>query len=609
MSGFKVDFEPLGKRVSVNDHESLLVGAQKAGISVSAICGGLGICHDCKIRCMSGKLSDIRPVEREAFSDDELLNGWRLACQAFPRSDLKIEIPPDSMTTTQRLQVEGVTRVVASKPYVHAVPVSLTPPDLTDLRADWDRFLAQLSTGMAGNREPALPVIRQFSEGMRKWGWTGQAVLSTDGDVIGFLPVGEANFGLAIDIGTTKMAVFLVDLATGAPLVKKGIMNPQIAYGEDVLSRIAYANQSESQRKALQTRLVDALNNLILSFCDNFGIHQRQIVDFVVVGNTAMHHLFAGLPVQQLGMAPYVPVVSKPLRFPAREIGLVSAPGAMVYMPPNIAGYVGADHIAMLLAADLFQYEGVSLAVDIGTNTEISLLKNGNLVCCSCASGPAFEGAHIFEGMRASPGAIERAQFFEGDWHFVTIDNKPPVGICGSGILDVVSEMLRNGHIDQTGRFTHRVIRRVGDGKDESFILVAASKSGTGKDILVTRSDIREIQLAKAAIRAGIEALLRGTSTEEGEIRHIIIAGAFGTYLNIESAIRVGMFPDLPHETFLQIGNAAGVGAYEMLISEASKRNAEALFHRMSYIELTTDKGFIDSYVEAMGYEKKFMEV
>ena len=382
-------------------------------------------------------------------------------------------------------------------------------------------------------------------------------------------------------------------------------MNPQIAYGEDVVSRIAYANQSESNHKILQSCLIDALNDVTTSFCEELGVKASQIVDFVVVGNTAMHHLFTGLAVEQLGMAPYVPAVKRALRFPARDIGLTGAPGAMVYIPPNIAGYVGADHIAMLLAANLFQYEGVSLAVDIGTNTEISLLKEGSLVSCSCASGPAFEGAHIYEGMRASPGAIERVQFFEGNWHFVTIDNKAPVGICGSGILDVVSEMLRCGQIDQTGRFTHRVIRRVGQGKDEAFILIPQSESGSGKDILVTRSDVREIQLAKAAIRAGIEALLRATSTDLTEVSQIVIAGAFGTYLNIESAVRIGMFPDLSHEHFLQIGNAAGVGAYEMLLSVESRKKAEDLLQRMSYIELTTDRGFTESYIEAIGFEEK----
>jgi uncharacterized 2Fe-2S/4Fe-4S cluster protein (DUF4445 family) len=346
--------------------------------------------------------------------------------------------------------------------------------------------------------------------------------------------------------------------------------------------------------------LVDGLNQLIDGLCQSAGVEQAQIADFVVVGNTAIHHLFAGLPVKQLGHAPYVAAVRQAIRFPARDIGLVGATGARVYMPPNIAGFVGADHVAMLLASNINGQAGVAVALDIGTNTEISLSKAGRLVSCSCASGPAFEGAHIHAGMRASPGAIERARFYEGDWHVTTINDDPPVGLCGSGILDVVAELLKSGQIDFAGRFTDQAIRRVPYEKGDAIVLVPGSKSGTGKDILVTRSDIREIQLAKAAIRAGVEALLRATATKPEEIDHFVVAGAFGTYLNLDSAVRIGLFPTLPRERYHQVGNAAGAGAQEMLISQASRSEAERILAVMNYIELTTDPGFMESYVETM---------
>jgi len=601
MATFQIDFEPIGKRITVDEETNLLVAAQEAGASISAVCGGLGLCHDCKIRCLSGKASKVNGIERKVFSERELADGWRLACQVYPRGDLKIEIPPESMTTSQRLQIEGILRDVVRKPAVFAQDFEIRPPDLEDLRADWERFLEEVPFKVDEKGSAALPVMAQFSTCMRQWHWAGRVVLAQNQRVVGFVASHQTYFGLAVDIGTTKIAAFLINLENGETVAQKAVMNPQISYGEDVVSRIAYANQSDAHRMALQRCLVDALNQLMEEFCQEAKIENSQIVDFVVVGNTAIHHLFAGLAVRQLGQAPYVPALQGALRFPAREIGLSGAPGAWVYLPPIVAGYVGADHVAMLLATNLPSPSGIAIALDIGTNTEISLSKEGHLVSCSCASGPAFEGAHIHDGIRAVPGAIERAQFFAGDWHLATIDDQIPLGVCGSGILDVVAALLESGQIDATGRFTDRIFRRVNDGN--ALILVPGAESGTGKDILVTRADIREIQLAKAAIRAGVEALLDATGTKADDIDHFIVAGAFGTYLHVESAIQIGMFPHLPRERYVQVGNAAGAGAREMLLSHPSRRNAETLLANTTYIELTTDPGFIESYVEFMGFD------
>jgi len=603
MTTFTIDFEPVGRRVTVNAEASLLSAAQDAGVDISAVCGGIGVCQDCKIRCMSGELSDIQLVERDAFSGEELENGWRLACQAYPRSDLKIEVPPESMTTSQRLQIEGTLREVPLYPGVRVQPVTLPEPGLHDLRADWERFSETFSAASPNSDPVDLAVLTQFSTQMRKLDWRGDVLVSENDKVIGFLPSGSPYYGLAVDIGTTKMAAFLINLQTGGTAAKLGAMNPQIAYGEDVVARISFANQGESYRLILQTRLVETLNTMVADLCERVGIQAHQIVDFVVVGNTAMHHLFAGLSVRQLGQAPYVAAVRQAIQFFAREIGLAGAPGARVYMPPNIAGYVGADHVAMLLASDLESKGGIGLALDIGTNTEISLSRDGRLLSCSCASGPAFEGAHIHAGMRAVPGAIERARFYDGDWHVSTVDDQPPVGICGSGILDVVAALLESGQIDATGRFTKNTFRQVAFEKGGAFVLVPGKDTGTGEDVLVTRGDIREIQLAKAAIRAGVNALLRASHTREDEIDHFVVAGAFGTYLYLDSAVQIGMFPRLPRDRYHQIGNAAGAGAQEMLVSLPSRVEAESILDRMSYIELTTDPGFMESYVDSMGFD------
>ncbi len=603
MTEYHIDFEPVGRRITVGENASLLKAAQDAGISLTALCGGTGACKQCKVRCMSGNLSKIQVVEQETFSELELAQGWRLACEAYPASDIKVEVPPESMTTAQRLQLEGQQQTISLDAVVRTEPFSLPAPDLEDLRSDWERFTESFNPEISQHISAALPVMVQFSSRMRKQNWSGNVVWGDGYQVIGFLSPGESHFGMAVDIGTTKIAAFLVDLATGETIAQAGAMNLQIAYGEDVVSRIAYGNQDETSRQTLHTRLIENLNELAAELCRKRGIQHHQLSDFVVVGNTAMHHLFAGLPVSQLGEAPYVAAARQAINFPVRDAGLLGAPDARVYLPPNIAGFVGADHVAMLLASDLQQKEGISIALDIGTNTEISLSKDGMLVSCSCASGPAFEGAHIHDGMRAVPGAVERAQFYDDEWHISTIGDQLPIGICGSGILDVVAGLLKSGQIDVTGRLTEKTIRRVDHPKGGAIVLVPADATGTKNDLLVTRSDIREIQLAKAAIRAGVEALLRATDTPADAIDHFIIAGAFGTYLNLDSAIRIGMFPKLPRERYQQIGNAAGAGARQMLISRPSRAAAEKILDQMTYIELTTDPGFMESYVDAMSFD------
>lgn len=601
MNDFLIDFEPVGRRVSVASNVSLLAAAQQAGIALSAVCGGAGICGTCKIRLVSGRSSPPTESEKSVFSPENLSAGWRLACQTFPLSDLKIEIPPESLLTSQRLQIEGITGNLPISPAVQTIPFSLTEPDSADLRDDWGRFTFE-NPEFAKDIYAPLPVITQFSNLMRDEGWQGLVIRHKNGPVIGFLPVGKPVFGLAVDIGTTKMAAYLVDLGTGTTIAQKGEMNPQIVFGEDVVARIAFANQGETQRMTLQEKLVDSLNQILAELCTQVGAAVSQVVDLVVVGNTAMHHLFSGLPVRQLGQAPYVPSAGQALSFPAREIGLKTAPNTQVYLPPNIAGYVGADHIAMLLASDICSMPGVSVALDIGTNTEISLLKQGHLVSCSCASGPAFEGAHIHAGMRAVPGAIERAQYFDGEWHLATVENQPPVGICGSGILDIVAELLASGQIDSAGRLTRQARGRVSFRSGDAIELVPADRSGTGQPILVTRQDIREIQLAKAAIRAGVDVLLSHTGTDSEDIDQFIVAGAFGTYLALESAIQIGMFPDLPLRRFHQIGNAAGTGARMMLINAPSRKKAETILKKTTYVELTTEPGFMDLYVDAINF-------
>ena len=609
MPGYHIDFEPVGRRITVPAGQTLLDAAQAAGVALMAVCGGGGLCLECRVRLVQGKLTPPTLNEKEAYSEHELAEGWRLACQAQPLSNVKIEIPPESLTAPQRLQVEGQEDVIALEPIVTPVDIQLPPPALTDLRDDVTRLKEALAAQHITISTPDLPVLLQFSEQVRLQNWQVRLALRRSENPAGVislvstLPTGAALFGMAVDIGTTKLAAYLVNLENGQTVGKRGAMNPQIAYGEDVVSRIAYANQGDEHRRTLQTRLVETLNGLLTDLRSEAGVNQEQVVDAVLVGNTAMHHLFAGLSVRQLGQAPYVAAVTEPLDFPASQVGLAMAPGAYVHLPPNIAGYVGADHVAMVVATQAWQLPGVTLALDIGTNTEICLSAGGRLLSCSCASGPAFEGAHISAGMRAAPGAIERVQIIQGQLKISTIDNLPPVGICGSGILDAVAEMLSSKVIDARG-----VLQKGAPGvrageRGGAFLLVEAGATGTGSEILVTRRDVNEIQLAKAAIRGGVEILLLEAGLTAQDIDHFIIAGAFGTYLYLPSAIRTGMFPSLPHERYQQVGNAAGIGARQMLISAARRKEALKILQRMEYVELTTHPAFSDTFVQAISFD------
>jgi len=426
----------------------------------------------------------------------------------------------------------------------------------------------------------------------------------------------EEVYGLALDIGTTTVAAYLCNLRTGELVATHSMMNPQVAFGEDVMSRITYVmTHPEEGLEKLHQLIIDGINESVGRLARSNHLQPEDILELTVVGNTAMHHLFAGLPVQQLGHAPYVPVISEALEIPAKTLGLEIAPGATIYLPPNIAGYVGADHVSMLLAMDVLHAAQPTIALDIGTNTEITLsLPNGvpgspysggrnRLLSCSCASGPAFEGAHIQAGMRAAPGAIERIQINDGQLHIHTIGDLPPVGICGSGILDAVAQMLSAGILDHRGvlRLDSPFVRD--DNGRREFLLARAEKTGNERDLAVSREDVKEIQLAKGAIRAGVEVLLAEAGLMSDDIQQFIVAGAFGTYLDLESAVRVGMFPALPLNRFRQVGNAAGMGARQMLLSGAQRRLAARLANWVEYIELTTHASFTNEFVKALVFE------
>jgi uncharacterized 2Fe-2S/4Fe-4S cluster protein (DUF4445 family) len=600
-SDLMVDFEPIGRRAEIPQGSNLLEAAQAIGVDLISICGGFGICDSCRVRLVSGELSPVTIVEQGVFTGDELKAGYRLACRSKPQSNVKIEVPPESLATTQRLQVEGQETPTTGANVLVWCDVHVKGPALDDLRSDATRLLNALSEAGYPRLRINPQVLQTISDVLRANDWQIRAAIRGE-QLVGLVPAQTRLFGLAVDVGTTKVAGYLVDLDTRETLAKSGIMNPQISYGEDVISRIAYCDLHNDGRAVLQSKLVEALNSLTAELNRERHVSRNQLVEAVLVGNTAMHHLLAGLPVRQLAMAPYVPAVSDPLELPARDIGLKMAAGATVYLPPNIAGFVGADHVAMLLATEMWRTDKTSIALDIGTNTEITLAYGGRMLSCSCASGPAFEGAHITDGMRAAPGAIERVKIIDGEPNIFTIGGQAPVGICGSGILDAVAQLVQCGIVDEKGALGPESgrVRRGKDATYKEFLLVEGRATGHGRDIVVTRPDINEIQLAKGAIRAGIDILLREADIVADDIDEFIVAGAFGTYLDVESAVQIGMFPSLPRRCFRQVGNAAGAGARQMVVSADRRQAAEEIRRRVEYVELTTHPGFQKAFMASL---------
>jgi uncharacterized 2Fe-2S/4Fe-4S cluster protein (DUF4445 family) len=533
-----------------------------------------------------------------------LVPGERLACRVRVEEDLSVHVPGSSLFSAQRLQAEGRTRTVAVDPFVRSVPVAAEPPSREDGRADLERVVQALGAepGIPAPRaEPA--VLRQLSPLARERNWQLTAHLR-DGEIVGFSLGGRGAVGLAVDLGSTKVAGYLVDLATGAELAAGGTPNPQIAYGEDVVSRLGHASRSREGARELASVLRDTVDALAGELAQRAGVARDQIADACLVGNTAIVHLLLELPAGPLSVSPFVSATSFPMDCKAREIGLTLAPGAYVHVLPAVGGFVGADHTAMILASELDCFEGTALGVDIGTNTEVVVTcpARQQFLSASCASGPAFEGAHMRDGMRAAPGAIESVRLTPDGPRVETIGDALPVGICGSGIVDAVAELRRTGILEDRGRFRRDTpgVRR-GTRGDE-FVLVPGERSGTGRDVVITQKDVSEIQLAKGAIAAGIATLMEAARVAPGEVDEVVVAGAFGSYLNLESARAIGLLPRLPRARYLQVGNAAGEGAKLALLSRAERRRAGEIGRRLRHVELNNQPGFRSALTRALRF-------
>ena len=599
MSTYTVVFEPIGRKGECSDEESLLDCARDLGIGISSICAGRGTCGTCRVQLTEGTLTSPTDSELAKLSKKELRDGWRLACQASPMSDCQVIIPPEGLSSSERIYLDGMETPVALDPPVKSYLIKMTAPTLIDQEADAERVLSALKQQHKVKCSRVdNAVLRSISPNLRTLKWECQVVVRDD-EVVAIMPADSRLLGMAVDLGTTTVAGYLVDMTTGKTLASKGVMNPQIGYGEDVISRIDFAVRQSSDARKLQKLVVNSFNNLAKELCAEAKTDMKSIVEVVVVGNTAMHHLLLNLPVRQLVLTPFTAAVSMPVDVKSYDLGMKIATGAYVHFPPVVTGFVGADHIAMLQAIDNRDDGKVIVALDIGTNTEISLVKGEKITSTSCASGPAFEGGHIKQGMRAAKGAIERVRIDDGEVEYQTIGEAPPIGICGSGVLDALAQMYLAGVIDESGRFAAEYpgIRRE-DGKTEFVLAEREDDDGEKTAIVMNQKDVRELQLAKAAIRSGIQLLLERNNFTDEDIDTVIVAGAFGTYIDLGSSMNVGLLPSLPVDRFKQVGNAAGIGAKMNLISLSSRKEARDIVSRATYIELAGTMEFKRAFVE-----------
>lgn len=599
MDRCKLRVYPDGIEGFVEKDTTILEGLEKLGIKLETLCGGAGWCGQCIIKAI-GALSEISSNEKNLLSEEMLKDGYRLACQTVIKGNADIEIPPQTRLYAHQILTSGIALEKAKiNPAVNIYKIRLTPPNLEDQRDDLERLESSIGSKILVSN---LDALRKLPIILREGNFDIEAILYGKELIEVRKPNNKPLYGIAIDIGTTSIVAYLIDLTKGEIDVASS-MNPQAKRGADVISRIDYSAKGGLQE--LKDLVVGEINLLIEELCKRQGIEPIDIYDVTVVGNTTMMHLFLGVPPNYIAISPYIPAFTKSLLFDAFQLGIHINPRGKCYIFPNISGYVGADTVGVVLATGLYKGDGVKLALDIGTNGEMVLKDGDKLFACSTAAGPAFEGANITYGMRGARGAIDHINIDDGKINIHVIGEVPPIGICGSGLLDAVAVMIELGILDETGRIVYPegklikdLIRKSDNGLE--FVLKA-----NGGEISINQKDVRELQLAKSAIRAGIEILLEETGRDYSDIDTVYLAGAFGTYLNPESAVKIGLLPPLPISRIYSVGNAAGEGAKLALLDKDQRKIAEEVSKKISYIELSSRRDFQEKFMEFMYFEIK----
>ena len=601
MKHFNVIFEPDGRQISIHPGASLVEAAGQAGIILNTVCGGKGICRKCRL-VLEPQGEDI------------------LACQYRVQSDVTVTIPRTSRFFEQKILKHGIYKQIKVLPTVCKRYLKIDSPELEMLKAGLDKGLPNQVTQITAKVAQQLRGLdwQTLSEGLTVVCHLDPASHSRDSTVGKYTAVslepGDTTgriFGVAVDIGTTTVVAKLIDMADGKCRAIRAAVNPQSRYGDDVISRISYA-QSDAKLAELHKVIIECINQLIGGLCKSAAVDANHIYEMCAVGNTTMNHLFLKLPVRQLGQAPYKAFCVDAKDVAAEQMEVRINRAGNIHTVENIAGFVGSDTTAVALAVDIGSAEEWTLAVDIGTNGELVLGAGDRLYAASCAAGPALEGARITCGSRAVEGAIEAVVVDDGDVGVDVIGNCAARSICGSGLVDGVAVLLDLGVVDSSGRFVERrklenflpssVLSRLIELDGQPAFVVAENRDVCPPGVVLTQKDIRQVQLAKAAIRAGIRLLQKRTGIEDADIERILVAGAFGNYIRAESAVRIGLLPGVPLERIHFVGNAASSGARMILLSRQCRVKARELARRIEYVEIAHEAEFMTVYADCMSF-------
>jgi uncharacterized 2Fe-2S/4Fe-4S cluster protein (DUF4445 family) len=609
-----VDAKP--RSVTAEPEELLIDAARRSGLEIEATCGERGRCRSCRVKILAGNLPPPSIMDTVQLGHEEVQERFRLACQTRVTSDAKILIAPPKSEIGHKLMSLGGGRPEADHARMeldsgvtkYLINVEL-PDDENHQTSDEEEVLRQLP----GDISATIPVevLRQLPAALREQ--FGRVTVTTFLDEIIDIEAGDATgqkYGMAFDIGTTSVVGALIDLDTGVELVAVGGLNPQSPYGGDLMSRIAYVQEDPKRLQTLRAKILGALNGFIKEACEKADIDSRHIHKLVVVGNTCMHHIFVGIDPTYVGLAPYAPSVRRPIVLPGQELLLKTVPFARVCLLPIIAGFVGADTVAAALATRIYESEDYRALVDIGTNGEVVMGKRGRLMACSAPAGPALEGAQIRHGMRGALGAIEKVSI-DGDIQCQVIGNTAPIGICGSGLIDGVAAMLDAGVLIESGliniesrpKLTEKIARRLRVRNDRAeFVLSWSTESGNSEDISLNQSDIRQLQLAKGAICSGVMMLQNVLNIKNDQLKEVFLCGGFGNYISTRSAVRIRLLPSFPLDRVIYFGNAAGLGAKMVLLSEAERERATVLAREIEHVSLATHPDFQDIFVQALNF-------
>ena len=622
---YTVVFQPSGVRGQVKDGATILEATRQLGAEVESICGGKGICGKCKIRVEEGYFpkyrikSEMSFIETKAKANEKFLSrtqirqGYRLACQTRIHGDIVVFVPEESRKGQQVVRKEATARDIKLKPAVKKYYVELTPATLHDPLGDFERLQAELDKRFKlKDLTIDYPVLLSLQNKVREGDWKVTVSIWENSEIIN-IESGRVDrgYGLAVDIGTTTVAGYLCDLVSGEVLATDAMMNPQVAYGEDLMSRIGYAVKGKGGLKQLHQVIIKGLNQVAAQAAAKAGIKRGDIIDMAMVGNTCMHHLFLNIDPRHLGKTPFAPAIHHSVDIKARDLELKIAQGAYVHVLPNEAGFVGADNVGVLIAEEPYKQDKMLLIIDIGTNGELLLGNRQRLLSTSCATGPAFEGAEIRHGMRAAAGAIEKLKIDPktrevqfrviGNEKWNTEDKKIGArGICGSGIFDAAAQMFIAGIINKSGRFNTGINSprsRVVNGEPE-FVIAWAKETAIDHDIVICQKDIRAIQLAKGAMYSGARLMMNRLGISA--IDKVILAGAFGSYIDKESAAVIGLFPDCNLESVYAVGNAAGDGARIALLNVDKRKEADVMARQVKYVELTVEPDFNNTFTQSL---------